>query len=254
MKSGIAFGGLFMLSVLLLSNLTISVNAQGNPTATPAVATANPTIAVLENTIATQQIQINQLNTRLTDEERERKYYDRDIFWKWGISAALATAVISILTWVGRKSLQDLQNDWQRDSQKILDKAIYKLDLSNLPIYLPSGENLENIHRLLQLRKFEKVGFYKTLGEFEHGVLIVSLKGKDDKQQAEILDKFKDFIDSQNPSAANTGFIIYAPAGIRVPPEIMECHDNLVTANYPATVVSSIFTVGRGIEIPVLNA
>jgi len=246
------FRSTFFIATLLLGGIAFtlagqSVSAQGvSPTATPTV----NIVPTLQSVIATQQADID----KLVDEERDRKYYDRDIQWKWGILAAVGAAVTWILTWVGKNSLQSLQLGWEQRSQKILDKAIYKLDLGNLPIYLPAGEKLENIHNFLQRRKFEALKFYNHFDEFERGILIVSLKGKDENQQAEILGKFKDFIETKNPGMSDSGFIIYAPGRIRVPDDIMECHDNLVTANYPATVVSSIFSVGRGIEIVLPNS
>lgn len=222
------------------------VRAQANPTATP---TPNPTIEALEDKLAKQQDEINAIKDQLTDEERDRKYYDRDLQWKWGISGAIATAVIGFLTWAGIKQFKDLQENWVRSSQKILDKAIYKLDLSKIPVYLPAGEKLEHIHRLLQMRKFEKVGFYNNFDEFSEGVLVVSLAGKEEAERSKILDEFKKFIKNTRPSIAKSGFIIFAPGGIRVPDEVTNCHDNLVTANYPATVVSMMFVVGRGMDI-----
>lgn len=247
-----------LIPLSLWTDATTSVSAQGSPTGTP---TPNPTITVLESTIAAQQINIEKLEREQGFEAKEREIGFRDINSQWKTVAAIGGIAILVLGWFGftgvrdaklavEKQVKNIEAKWEAQLQSTLDKAVYKLDLSNLPIYLPSGENLENIHRLLQFRKFENVSFYKTLDEFERGVLIISLKGKDEKGQGEILGKFKDFIDSQHPSAANTGLIIYAPAGIKVPPEIMESHDNLVTANYPSTVVSSIFTVGRGIELP----
>ena len=238
----VAFG----LILMLLGSTSIPAGAQAvtTPTATP-----NPTIGSLEGVVATQQAETDTMNNRLIDEERDRKYYDRDLQWKWGISAAIATAVIGVLAWVGKKDLNDLQKNWERSSQKILDKAIYKLDLSKLPIYLPMGENLDSIHRLLQRRKFEKIGFYNTFDEIDRGLIIVSLKNKNETERAETLQKLLTFISARNPSSANTGFIIFAPGGIQVPQDVMNCHDNLVTANYPATVVGMIFVVGRGMDI-----
>jgi hypothetical protein len=240
--------GIIVAAVIVMSVLQSASAQTSQPTATPSSIPTDP-VPGLQNTVATQQAQINHLNDQLTDEQRDRTYYDRDLQWRWGISAALGTAFLVMLTWVGLRSIQDLQKNWERRSQTVLDKAVYRLDLGNLPIHLPEGENLENIHRLLQLRKFEKISFYRSFDEFDRGVWIISLKDKDDKQRAFLLDKFTDFLNAQNPSPANTGFILYAPSGIKVPPEIMDCHDNLVTANYPATVVSMIFVVGRGIEI-----
>lgn len=250
---------ILLIAALLLGGIVFSsilhpVSAQtAQPTSTttpvsPSTPT-DPQIQALQSTIATQQVQIDQLQRDHLQEVKDRQFDVRDLLWKWGIAVAVVTAVMSILTWVGRNSLQNLQKDWEYRSEKILNRAIYKLDLSNLRIYLPVDENSKDIRRLLLQRKFENIQLYGDFNEFKNGILIVSLKGKDETQQTEILDNFKSFIDTQKPSPANAGFIVYCPDGIKVPPKIMGCHENLVTANYLSTVISSIFTVGRGIEI-----
>lgn len=257
-----------LLGLVLLSRQITPVIAQGNPTETP---TPNPTIVVLENNIATQQVKIDSLEREQAFEAREREIGLRDINSQWKSWLAIVGTAGAILAIFGIKSIRDLWNtiakanqdwaenikklesEWEKQSQIALDQAVYKLDLAKLPILLPVNENVGAIHRLLQLRKFEKVVYYKNFSELDKGVLIVSLKDKNEEQRKEILGIFKDFIESREPSPSDTGFIIYSPDGIKVPPEVTGCHDNLVTANYPATVVSSIFTVGRGIELTPLN-
>jgi hypothetical protein len=260
------FAGLFVLTFILFSTVTFSVGAQGNPTATPQP-TVNPTIAALENVIATQRVKIDTLERELGFEAKEREIGLRDINSQWKIAVAIVGIAGVILAVFGFRSLRDvwnaiekarndwkenvrnLETEWEQRSKAALDIAVYKLDLGKLPIYLPLDEDVSRIHRLLKLRKFEKVIYYKKFEEFTHGILIVSLKGKDERQQGETFTAFKKFMEARNPSAEESGFILYCPDRITAPPDVMSCHDNLVTANYPATVVSSIFTVGRGIEI-----
>lgn len=261
----------FVLSLagtMFLSGLTRPAIAQGNQAPTP---TPNSTTVALQNTIATQQVRIDSLEREQTFEAKEREIGLRDINSQWKSWLAIVGVAAGIVAIFGIKSARDLWNaiekakhdwlenigklesDWEKRSQVALDQAVYKLDLAKIPILLPINENIGAIHRLLQLRKFEKVGYYKNFNELENGILIVSLKDKNPEQQKQILDGFKEFIESREPSPMNTGFIIYSPDGIKVPPDIMACHDNLVTANFPATVVSSIFTVGRGIETTLPN-
>lgn len=245
-----------LLGGVIFSSVLQPVSAQTvQPTATPiAVSTpVDPAVSALQSTVATQQVQIDQLQRDLAQETRNREFDVRDLVWKWGIAAAIATAVIGILTWIGKYSLSDLQNKWQRESQRTLDQAIFKMDPSNLPIYLPSGEKLEELHNVLQKRRFGKVSFYDKLSEFTvidcQGVIIISLKDKNDSEQKTILGNLKDFIQQQKPVSSKTGFIIFAPGDITVPKDVTGSYDNLVTANYPATVVNMVFAVGRGLDI-----
>jgi len=237
------FGGVIFSSVL---NPVSAQTAQ--PTETPNV------VPTLQSVIATQQIQIEQLQRELAFETRNREYDVRDTRWIWGIAVAIVTAAISFLSWIGKKSLKDLQDTWDQKSQQLLDEAIFRLDPSNLPIYLPSGEGLEGLHDTLQKRRFGKVRFYSSLiNELNkdncQGVIVISLKDKDESDQSKILSDLTKFIETQLPDGSKTGFIIFAPGDIRVPPKITGGYDNLVTANFPATVVSMVFAVGRGLDI-----
>jgi len=209
---------------------------------------------MLQASISTQQIQIEQHQRDLAFETRDREYDMRDIRWKWGIASTVVAAIFSILSWFGMKSSKDLQDVWKRKAQQMMDDATFKLDPSNLPIYLPSGEGLEGLHDTLQKRRFGKVSFYGNLiDEFNkgncQGVIVISLKDKKEKEQEKILSDFQSFIEQQLPDSSKTGFIIFAPGDIRVPPKVTGSYDNLVTANFPATVVSMVFAVGRGLDI-----
>jgi hypothetical protein len=239
---------LFLLAMILYIRPSSPVQAQSNITATVSP-TIDPAIVVLENKLATQQVQIDDLTRNLTNETHDREYYDRDLQWRWGILAAIATAVISILTWLGVSNFKEIQTKWEIRSNKILDKAIYKIDLGKLPIFLPVGEKIENIYTLLQHRKFEKMIFYESLDECGSGIIVLSLRDKNIQEQTEILQKMETFIDTKHPSSSDTGIIIFAPGDIKVAPKYMNCFENLVTAKYPATVVSDIFVVGRGMDI-----
>ena len=259
----------FFIATLLLGGIAFAladqaVSAQGvSPTATPTV----NIVPTLQSVIATQQVRIETLEREQGFETQKREIGFRDINSQWKSWLAFIGIAGGILAIFGIKGIRDLWNaiekvkqdwaeniknlesEWEKRSQIALDQAVYKLDLANIPILLPVNENVGSIHRLLQQRKFEKVGYYKNFDEIKNGILVVSLKDKNEEEQKKTLAQFKDFIELWQPSATNTGFIIYSPDGIRVPPDVLGCHDNLVAANFPSTVVSSIFTVGRGIEI-----
>ncbi len=255
------FGG------VVFSSVSSPASAQSaTPTTTP---TINPTISALEAVVATQQIKIATLEREQLWEAKERDIGFRDINSQWKSWLAFFGIAGSVLAIVGIKSVRDLwdtikkakkdwqdnlkglEKEWEKRSEIALDRAVYKLDMANIPILLPADENVGSIHRLLHQRKFENVVYYKDFTEFEDGILVISLKGKNEDEQKKTLDQFIEFIKLRKPSAVNTGFIIYSPDGIKVPSDVLIRHDNLVTANFPSTVVSSIFTVGRGIDIAI---
>lgn len=268
------FRSAFFIATLLLGGIAFAsaiqpVAAQNvSPTATP---TAN-IIPTLQSVIATQQVRIETLEREQGFEAREREIGFRDINSQWKNWLAFIGIAGGILALFGIKDIRDLwkaiekvkqdwaenikglEAEWEKRSQIALDQAVYKLDMANIPILLPVNGNVGSIHRLLQQRKFEKVGYYKNFDEFKNGILVVSLKDKNEDEQKKTLAQFKEFIELWQPSATNTGFIIYSPDGIKVPTDVLVCHDNLVTANFPSTVVSSIFSVGRGIETVPTNS
>lgn len=258
----IILGVLFLAAFSFVLVVPYNVKAQDNPTPTPS---PNPTIVELENQIATQRAEIEDITDRLTDEERDRKYFDRDIQWQFAIAGVISSAIIALLAFAGFSNLKDLRTklkertdswfekidvEWEKRSQILLDKAIYKIDIGNLPIYLPTGEGLEkNIFRLLKQRSFDNIDFYEKLDDFSEGIFIISLAEKNEEERKEILDNFKSFIDTNEPSGKKVGFIIFAPGRIRVPDDVMGYYDNLVTANYPTTVLSMVFVIARGLDI-----
>lgn len=256
--AALIIGGLFVA----LANQPVSAqSAPPTPTPTPGI------VSTLQSVIATQQIRIEALEREQGFEAKEREIGFRDINSQWKSWFAIAGIAVFAAGIFGVKGMRDLwqaletanqqwaehiksmKAEWEKRSQIALDQAIYRLDLANIPILLPVNENVGSIHRLLQQRKFEKIGYYKSFDELKVGILVVSLKGKNEEEIKKTLEQFKEFIELWRPNTANTGFIIYSPDGIKVPPDVLGCHDNLVTANFPSTVVSSIFTVGRGIEI-----
>ena len=254
-------GLLFIAAFFILLSLPNSAQAQGNETPTPS---PNPTIIALENQIATQEAQIEELKDQITDEKGDREYFDRDIQWQFGIAGTISTAIIALLAFLGLSNIKDIRTkmgemtdswfekieiEWEKRSQVLLDEAIYKIDIGNLPIYLPANEGMEEMFTLLRRRNFNNITFYKELEEFSQGICLLSLEDKNETEQEEILNKFKSFIDEKKPSSIDIGFIIYAPRGVRVSDEVMGYYDNLVTANYPATVLSMIFVTARGLDI-----
>ena len=259
-------GGFLFLAFTFLMAISTPASAQGNPTATAIDPTVNPTIVAFESVIATQQVQIDELKRNQSYEIRDREYEIRDLKWKWGIAAALGGAAILIASWFGISGLKDLrtkleetkanwksnverlEKEWERNSQRLLDKAIYRLDPGNLPIKLPAGAT--PLHQLLTRREIGKIEFYNSLDDLTHedlgGVIVVSMTEKE--QLATMEDKFRQFVQRTKPDPALTGIVLYTGPN-RVSDETTMLFDNLVTANYPGTVVSNIFVVGRALKI-----
>lgn len=257
-----------MLITLLLGGVSLASafqpasaqTVQATPTVTPNV------VPTLQAVVATQQVEIEQLKRDLNENNRDRMFDIRDLQWKWGIAAALGSAAILVASWFGMNSMNDvktkldetkrnwennvdsLEKEWEKRSQLLLDKAIYKFDPSNLPIKLPA--NSTNIYMLLSRRKLGKIEFYENLADLDGdkltGVIVVSMVDKDTFAADE--DYFRTFVKSRKLDTALTGFVLYTGPN-RATDATTGVYDNLVTANYPGTVVSNILVVGRGLEI-----
>ena len=234
-------GGVFFLSVLQ------PVSAQ-TVQPTPVPNATDPAIPTLQAVVATQQVQINQLQRDLQYETQNRQFDTRDIKWTWGIAVLIATLVIGFLSWLGIQNFKDLQEQWNRKSQKLLDQALYKFDPSNLPIQLPNSA--VKIHRLLSLRQLGKIEFYDDYENLKdnklQGIIVISMLDKD--QLADDEARYQKFIQSRKLDSSTTGIILYAGTN-KVSEDTQTAFDNMVTANYPATVVSNILVVGRGLKI-----
>lgn len=101
---------------------------------------------------------------------------------------------------------------------------------------------MEAIHRRLQLSGLKNITFYNRLDK--HCLSGITIFAVPDERAQE---RFRSFIEIYNPDPFTAAYILYGPQG-SVNKETLECYENLVTANFPATVASMVLVVGRGLK------
>ena len=254
-------GGVFFLSVLQ------PVSAQNiQPTPVPNV--TDPAIPTLQAVVATQQVEIDQSQRDLKFETDTRELAVKNIEWEWGIAGLIAGVVLTILGTLGihsvtdfkgkldklekklgqdinntemrvEKQLKSLELEIENRSQLNLNRILEKYDLANLPIQIPQGNGI--LRRRLELSALQH-NEYASLEEIQDlsGVIVVKFVEPDDQKI------FRSFVESHGPNPQKTAFVLFADPG-SVEKDTIKCFENLVVANFPATVVSNILAIGRGL-------
>jgi hypothetical protein len=217
--------------------------AQSTPTSQPTPSSVLP----LEMVIATQQVQIDDLTRRVADLEHEEKNQLQDIASKLDQKlfylGAIAIAISAVVTFFGWRTYHDLDQIIRNKISKTLDKELYRLDPTMLVIRIREGEDQEKIKRRLLLTGLNNIKVYTTLGkDCLQGITIVPIESADDQKD---FCKFL-YIYKNELFATRAAFILYTKHKLN--DKVFEFYDNLITANMPATVASSVLTVGRGLR------
>ena len=208
--------------------------------------TSTPVSQEITNILSTQQIQIDELQRNLSYESKERDLFMQDINNKFNIYIGVFTIIVGIFTFIGYESIKDFKKTWKNWTESELRKEVNKIDIDNLDIFLPEENCNENIERLLKTKRFKNIKKYYSFEEISQGILIVCIPEKDPQDEFTALENY---IIKKKPQSKYLGIIVYSPK-IQVPKDLLLSFDNIVAANFPATAVSNIFSVARGIEIP----
>lgn len=192
------------------------------------------------------QDQVNNLSRRVDKLSNDQAFNLRDIAWKMDqklyILAGLAFVISAIATFFGYRTYKDLDETIREKANSTIQKELYQLDPTNIPIHLQSGQGMEAVHRRLQLSGLKDISFYDRLDKHcLNGITIFAVLNEDAQK------RFRDFIEAYNPDPFTAAYILYGPQG-SVAKETLECYENLVTANFPATVASMVLVVGRGLK------
>lgn len=254
------FGGVVFSSVLYpVSAQTAQPTSIATPLPVSSPAVTDPEVLALQTVAATQQVQIDQFQRDL-----------KNVEWKWGIGGMITGAIVTILASLGissftdfkgkldnlekklgreiklteasvEKQLKDLEQNSKERSELRLNRILEKYDLTNLPIQIPQG--VGNLRRRLELSalRHDEYPSLEAIKELD-GVIVVRFNEPDDQK------KFRTFIDTHGPNPQKTAFVLFADPN-SVEKDTLKCFENLVVANFPATVVSNILAIGRGLEI-----
>ncbi len=122
--------------------------------------------------------------------------------------------------------------------KKEIDKAIYKVDPTYLPIKIPASDFDHESERLNKLG-FKNIKTYSCLDDScLSGCIIYSANSTSD---AELLKKF---LADKNPDQYKVGYILYTRS--RIDHDLFKAFNNITFANSPLTLVNAIYAVARG--------
>jgi len=243
-------GAIFAFLAVAVVNVA---QAQDDSSSTP---TPDPMVT-LHAAVATQKMQIDDLTHKVNNAIQDQQTDARDFGGQFNLIYAWVGLGSGILVLFGWKSLQDIRKDFrekiaqERDAllhemRQTFEKELYQLDLSNLVIYIHWRPGMDKIRRRLELSGFYEI---KQIGELEQagesGVVIVSATREEEIQE------FLDFIQSKVLDPRKVAFILYTSTyhiQEELQKKVTDSFENLTIANLPATVVSSILVVGRGLK------
>ncbi len=173
--------GLLTITIFLLFNFSNNVHAQSSvtptttPSATPTIA-PNPTVVALQNIVATQQVDIQDL-------QRNLQYEVRDMRWWFLVAGVIAT----ILGALGYQTYKSIDEQIKGKIRRIITKYLYQLDLTNLDVYISSrlseGEyKKHNLEEILKSQGIEVKWFdQKPTRQALQGVTILPIENAEDE-------------------------------------------------------------------------
>lgn len=122
--------------------------------------------------------------------------------------------------------------------EKEIDKAIYKVDPTYLPIKIPASDFDHESERLNKLG-FKNIKTYSCLDDScLSGCIIYSAH---DTSDAELL---KNFLADKNPDQCKVGYVLYTRS--RIDHDLFKAFNNITFANSPLTLVNAVYAVARG--------
>ena len=190
----------------------------------------------------------SETDIRLKELEADIDYLQRDLVFRlnqklfyYGGMALLISFSAAFLGW---KTYRDLDKIIHEKIRTTLENELYQLDPANLTVRLPRGHpDTPLIHRRLQLAGLKKLRDYLELNkECKRGLTIVPVNNADEEQH------FRDFLIREKPDPELAAFVVYTAQGFRVSPETLNQYERVAVANMPATVITAILAISRGLH------
>jgi hypothetical protein len=227
----LAMGIMFMVNILIISDSHAQANER-NP---------EPTVVDMQNTISTQQVEIDQLDRELQAIREDHDYEIRDIRWSIDIKLAVATIIFTVAGFFGIRTYQGIDEKIRKKISSTLDKELYQLDPTMLTIHIREG--LDRERRRLEMSGLKNVKYYLDFDKScRRGVTIVPISQESDEEE------FITFLNSYELDPRRAAFILYATGDYRVSEETTMAYENLALANTPTTLVMAVLAVGRGLN------
>jgi hypothetical protein len=211
---------------------------------------------------------LGELTTRIEALESDQAYNLKVFEWKLDQKILslgfMALFISAVAGFVGFKTYNDLEKIIKERVNASLEKALYQLDPTNLPIHIYKGRirrsenpqdppvkirsearnSLVKVAERLEMTGLLNKGFVSYLDKTsETGITVVPIDDEEDENE------FIRFVNQYHTTLKKeeAGFILYAPPGYPIK-TAMNIFPNTTIANMPATVASMILVVGRGLK------
>jgi hypothetical protein len=211
---------------------------------------------------------IGELTTRVENLENDQAYNLKVFEWKLDqkllIFGWVALFISFAAGFLGLRTYNDLDKVIKERVNSALEKALYQLDPTNLPIHIYQGrirrdtkkdeepysaarKGLPDVEKRLELTGLLNVGRINYLSNVSQtGITVIPIDDIEDEK--DFIKTIKDEKIKFDPEEA--GFILYAPQGkdaYHIKSAQYE-FPNTVIATMPATVASMVLVVGRGLK------
>lgn len=179
------------------------------------------------NSITKLQTDLTSVENKVTEIYTYIDFIKKNILWILGIFGLSVYGAIKILGLYVKKRFV-----------KEIDKAIYKVDPTYLPIKIPSAGFDHESERLRKL-EFKSIKTYSCLNDScLSGCVIYSVNNT---SEAEVL---KNFLVDKKPDQYQVGYVLYTRS--RIDHDLFKEFNNITFANSPLTLVNAVFAVARG--------
>ena len=257
MKSGIAFGGGVLVGVVISIVAAIIVWQNFLLPASPS------SYLPAAQSPADLQSQVDDLARRVDKLETDQEFSLRDIGWRMDqklyLLGGIALIISAIATFFGWRTYKDLDGVIREKINTTLEKELYQLDPTNLPIRLVVNEDMptetDRIWKRLGLTGLQNIEKVSHLDKkCRRGVTILLIKEKEqEKKFADWLNAHRILEDGKETKeryldARKAAFVVYTPPSKWLDDDTLGAYDNLATANMPPTVASMGLVVGRGLK------
>lgn len=205
---------------------------------------------------------LGELTARVKNIEDNQAYNLKVFEWKLDqkllILGWVALFISFLAGFMGLKTYNDLEKVIKERVNTVLEKEIYQLDPTNLPIRLVKHETMtgqtEAIWKRLELTGLKNIEKIDHLDKSsKRGVTILLIDGKEEEN------KFAGFLKAHKIIERKTSkeryldpqkaaFIAYTQPSKWLDDKTLSEYENLATANMAATVASMILVVGRGLK------
>src|SRR5262245_33426902 len=163
---------LIFSTLFLLTNASTSIAQTPTPTTSPPTPTIDPTITSLQNVVATQQVEVQELR-------RDLNYEVRDIRWWFVVAGVLA----AITGFTGYQAYRGINKLVRKKIRVMTNKYYYQLDVTNLDVNIRKGEHQDRIIELLKSQGLYNLSRFERLGNDSfRGITIFSIENEVDEK------------------------------------------------------------------------